>query len=155
MISLITAIDRNGLIGKGNGLPWDYPEDLKYFKSITSGKTVIMGDTTFETLSRPLPKRENIVASLENKQYEGAKTITNLFEYLDSVPEEKEVFIIGGAKIYELAERYVDRLYITHIAALHEGDIRFPNYDWSKFSLVSETTKGILTFAVYERINES
>ena len=89
MISLITAIDRNGLIGKGNGLPWNYPEDLKYFKSITSGKTVIMGDTTFETLSRPLPKRENIVASLENRQYNGTKTITNLFEYLESVPEEK------------------------------------------------------------------
>ena len=152
MISLITAIDRNGLIGKGNGLPWNYPVDLKYFKSITSGKTVIMGDITFETLGKPLPKRRNIVASLENRQYNGAETITDLHRFLESIPEEEEVFVIGGAKIYELAEPYVDRLYITHIAALHEGDIRFPNYDWSEFRLVSENTQGILTFAVYERI---
>lgn len=154
MISLIFAMDPHKLIGKGNDLPWHYPEDLKYFKAKTADKTVVMGLETFRSIlarnGRPLPKRHSVVASLEPFSYPGVEVTTDLIGYLNK-PREEEIFVIGGKTIYELSLPYADRLYITHIKQAHEGDIYLDKLDLRLFRLVSQTELPDMTFAIYER----
>ncbi|MGD9963833.1 MAG: dihydrofolate reductase [Candidatus Izemoplasmatales bacterium] len=154
MISMIFAIDPTGLIGKNNDLPWDYPEDLQYFKYITLGKTVLMGVTTFESivsrLKKPLPNRKSIVASLTDFSYPGVEVISDLESFLEKDHKE-EIFVIGGKTIYEIALPYADRLYITHIKKVYEGDT-YLDIDLSNFKLIKSDDNEELNFAVYERI---
>lgn len=154
MISLIFAIDPNKLLGKGNDLPWYYPEDLQYFKKTTKGKTVLMGLETFRSIlsrnGKPLPNRHSVVASLEPFSYEGVDVIGDLFQFLKT-PREEEIFVIGGKTIYELSLPYADRLYITHINKVYEGNIYFTKLDLSPFRLISEQITGDLRFCIYER----
>lgn len=156
MISLIFAIDKNNLIGKGNDLPWHYPEDLKYFKTITSGKTVLMGEATFDSIfsriGKPLPNRNNIVATLDlNFKRDGVTIINDLIKFLKEEHDE-EIFVIGGKQIYTLSLPYADRLYITHIDKEYEGDVYFPTIEYEKYKKIKETIDGELNFSVYERI---
>jgi len=154
MISMIFAMDPTGLIGQNNDLPWSYPEDLQYFKYITLNKTVLMGVTTFESivsrLNKPLPNRKSIVASLTEFSYPGVEVISDLHEFLKK-PRNEEIFVIGGKTIYELALPYADKLYITHIKKVYEGDT-YLDLDLSDFKLVKSDDNEELTFAVYERI---
>ncbi|MDY0317709.1 MAG: dihydrofolate reductase [Candidatus Izemoplasmatales bacterium] len=154
MISMIFAMDPTGLIGKNNDLPWDYPEDLQYFKYITLNKTVLMGVTTFESivqrLNKPLPNRKSIVASLDNFSYPGVEVINDLIGFLKK-PHNEEIFVIGGKTIYEIAFPYADKLYITHIKKVYDGDT-YLDFDLSDFKLVKSDDNEELTFAVYERI---
>lgn len=154
MISMIFAMDPTGLIGKNNDLPWNYPEDLQYFKYITLNKTVLMGVTTFESivsrLNKPLPNRKSIVASLDNFSYPGVEVINDLISFLKA-PHNEEIFVIGGKTIYEIALPYADRLYITHIKKVYEGDT-YLDIDLSNFKLVKSDDNEELTFSVYERI---
>lgn len=135
-ISAIVATDVNGLIGKGNTLPWHLPSDLKYFKEVTSGKTVIMGRKTFESLGRPLPNRKNIVISRTKIQDERIETYSTLEAALAN---NLDCFIIGGAQIYKYAleQKLIDELYITVIDHdFGEGDAYF-HYDKSKWYVES------------------
>jgi len=154
MISLIFAIDPNKLLGKGNDLPWYYPEDLQYFKKTTKGKTVLMGLETFRSIlsrnGKPLPNRHSVVASLEPFSYEGVEVIGDLFQFLKT-PRDEEVFVIGGKTIYELSLPYADRLYITHINKVYEGNVFFTKLDLTNFTLISETASRDLRFCIYER----
>lgn len=154
MISMIFAMDPTGLIGKNNDLPWDYPEDLQYFKYITLNKTVLMGVTTFESivqrLNKPLPNRKSIVASLDNFSYPGVEVINDLIGFLKK-PHNEEIFVIGGKTIYDIAFPYADKLYITHIKKVYDGDT-YLDFDLSDFKLVKSDDNEELTFAVYERI---
>ena len=155
MISIIVAIGKNNLIGKGNDLPWDYPEDLKYFRKVTSGKTVLMGENTFYSIvsriGKPLPKRQNIVATLNKDfSYENVLVTYDLISFLKEKHDE-EIFVIGGKQIYQLALPYADRLYITHINKEHEGDVFFPTINYDDYELVSSDKNGDLNFCVYER----
>lgn len=154
MISLIVAIDPNKLIGNGNDLPWYYPEDLRYFKQITEHKTVLMGLETFRSIlkrnGKPLPNRQSIIASLEPYSYPGVIVINDLLHFLQ-VPREEEIFVIGGKTIYELSLPYANRLYITHIRKIHEGDVFFSKLDLSGFRLIQKDEREELTFAIYER----
>jgi dihydrofolate reductase len=147
-------MDPTGLIGKNNDLPWDYPEDLQYFKYITLNKTVLMGVTTFESivqrLNKPLPNRKSIVASLDNFSYPGVEVINDLIGFLKK-PHNEEIFVIGGKTIYEIAFPYADKLYITHIKKVYDGDT-YLDFDLSDFKLVKSDDNEELTFAVYERI---
>jgi len=153
MISLIFAIDPNNLIGKDNLLPWNYKEDLKYFKKTTLNKTVLMGDKTFysilEQLGHPLPKRNIIVASLEEFSYPGVKVVRDLIKFLKEEHEE-EIFVIGGKTIYELSFPYAKRLYITHIKKEYIGNV-YLNLNLDGFDLVWSEDHLDLTFAIYER----
>ncbi len=153
MISLIFATDPNHLIGKDNELPWNYPEDLKYFKEKTLNKTVLMGEQTFysilDKLGKPLPKRNIVVATLEEFSYPNVEVTNDLFSYLKAKHDE-EIFVIGGKTIYELSFPYADRLYITHIKKVHQGNV-FLDFNLEDFKLISETELPDLTFAVYER----
>ncbi len=155
MIALIVAMDQHGLIGKDNTLPWHYPEDLKYFKKTTLNHTVVMGRKTYDAivskLNKPLPNRDNVVLTTQNKPFKGARVIHNLSAYLETIPEDQTVFIIGGRTVYQAALPFVDRLYMTHINQTFEGDTYFPDYDKTLFQEIKRNTAGDLTFSVYER----
>ncbi len=155
MIALIVAMDRNGLIGKDNELPWHFPEDLDYFKRVTKHKKVLMGRKTYESivdkLGKALPLRENIVLTRQRLKLEDAYVINDLPAYLRKVPEEDTLFVIGGRMVYEASLPFADRLYITHIDGAYEGDTYFPTVDFSKFEIVQKEKRPPLTFVVYER----
>lgn len=121
MISLIWAQGLNGEIGLDNRLPWNMPNDLKYFKKITTGHTVVMGRKTFESMGcQLLPNRKNvIITTQEDYKAEGA-TVINYIDEIKSL--EGEVFIIGGAKLFETTVDIADRIYKTQIYGLFNAD---------------------------------
>ncbi|MGM0835044.1 MAG: dihydrofolate reductase [Bacillota bacterium] len=159
MISMIVATDRNGLIGKDNDMPWRLPEDLTYFKRITTGSTVVMGRNTFESIGKPLPNRENIILT-RNSDYhvEGCKTLPSIERLKEMAQSEEEVFVIGGANIYMQAMPFTETLYLTYIDEEFVGDTYFPEIEESEWKLVSEE-KGVKNeknpydyfFRVYKR----
>jgi dihydrofolate reductase len=132
IISLIAALSTNRVIGKENKLPWNLPTDMKYFKKVTSGKPVIMGRKTFDSIGRPLPNRRNIVVTgnpqkIKNKEVRVVKTISKAFlEAEKDSPEE--IFIIGGGQIYQQTIDLADKLYLTVVETLIQGDTFFPEY---------------------------
>jgi dihydrofolate reductase len=139
-ITLVAAIASNNVIGKENSLPWNIPEDLKRFKQMTSGHTILMGRKTFDSIGRPLPNRQNIVMTKdENFEWEGIKVINDFDEALELIKESKEdVFVIGGSKIYELFEPVANTLAITRILKDFEGDAFFPDINWDLWQIEKE-----------------
>ncbi len=134
MISIIVAVAKNGAIGKNNDLLWHISDDLKRFKAITSEHTVVMGKKTYESLPfKPLPKRENIVITRnKNIHFEGC-TMANSIEEIATkyTSSEEEIFVIGGANIYEQFLPFANKLYITLVYKDFDGDVFFPNIDES------------------------
>lgn len=140
MISLIWAMDMHGLIGDGNDLPWNIPAELQYFKETTMGHPIIMGRKTFESLGKPLPGRENIILT-RNRDFTREDcqvfySVPDLLKYIDSYG--KEVFIIGGAQIYDIMLPYARRLYVTKINDTFVGDTYFPVMTLENWELISE-----------------
>lgn len=139
---MIVATASNGVIGKDGAIPWHQPADLKYFKSVTLDKAIIMGRKTWESLGRPLPKRRNMVLTRDsNYVAEGAEVFSSLDKALQEV-EANEAVIIGGAEIYKFALPSVKTLWWTKVKAEVEGDACFPEVDLSEFELVSEIPFG-------------
>ena len=139
MVSIIVAIAQNGVIGDKNALLWHIKEDMRFFRTTTSGHAVIMGRKTFESLgSRPLPKRTNIVITRAERTFEGALTSRSIEEAVAMAKDDEEIFIIGGAQIYAEALNIADRLYITRVEHDYKGDTSFPDIDYSRWRLVSE-----------------
>lgn len=140
---MIVAIAQNGAIGKDNDLLWHISDDLKHFKAITSGHPVVMGRKTWESLpKKPLPKRRNIVISRdESFAPEGAEVFHSINSLLKKLPEDEEVFVMGGAAIYEALLPWTEKLYVTKVNADFEADVFFPTIDESVFRKVhcSET----------------
>ena len=141
MLSIIVAKAKNNVIGKNNKLIWCLPEDLTRFKNITTGHTIIMGRKTFESLGRVLPNRKHIVLT-QNKDYkindinvEVVYSLTEINKYIES---KEEVFVIGGATIYNLLMPYVTKMYITQINKNFEGDAFFPNIDKKKWKIIEQ-----------------
>ena len=131
-LTLIAAVAKNGVIGTDNRLPWHLPADLKHFKALTTGRTVIMGRKTWESLPelfRPLPGRQNIVVT-RNAGYRaaGAVVATSLPAALAATTGE-EAFVIGGAELYKAALSLARRLQLTEIDAAFDGDTLFPAID--------------------------
>lgn len=143
-LSIIVALGDNHVIGCNNQLPWHLPADLKHFKSLTTGKPVVMGRKTWESLGRPLPNRLNIVVTHQpDFCAKGAEVYLSLEAALQRANEwatrqqQHEVMLIGGAQLYKHAmdEGLVDNLYITRVHLLPEGDAWFPEWDtavWAK-----------------------
>ena len=139
MISIIVAIAQNGTIGDKNSLLWHIKEDMRFFRTTTSGHPVIMGRKTFESLgSKPLPKRKNIVITRSDVEFEGVFTAHSLEEAISMAEGDEEIFIMGGAQIYAQSLDIADRMYITHVERDYEGDTSFPEIDYSKWTLVKE-----------------
>ena len=137
-LSIVVAMDENRLIGKDNKLPWHLPADLAYFKKITTGKSIVMGRKTYDSIGRPLPNRRNIVISRNSKTLiTGCEVLTSIDEVLSTTKDEDEVMIIGGASLCEQLLPQVSRLYITKIEGKFDGDVYFPEYDESDWRQVS------------------
>lgn len=161
MISLIAAIGKNNELGKGNTLLWHLPADLKHFKDITTLHPVIMGRKTFESIGKPLPNRRNIIIT-RNVDYKkpGIEVVYSLAGALDLLKDNnEEVFIIGGAEIYEQTMPIADKLYITHIDASDAtADTFFPeiipiawNEIWHQEHKKDSENPFDYTFSVYEK----
>lgn len=133
MIALIAAYGENQVIGKNNSLPWHLPNDLKHFKELTIGKTIVMGRTTYESIGRPLPNRKNVVLT-HNPSFT-AKGV-EVVHQIDDVLALGNVMIIGGASIYKQFLPYVTDLYITEIHHAFQGDTFFPNWDKKNYRLI-------------------
>jgi len=137
MISIIVAVADNNAIGANNSLLWHISEDLRYFKRITAGHTVVMGRNTWDSIGRPLPGRRNIVISNSLSHLDGAEvcpTLDAALEAAEALSPEKEIFIIGGGQIYEQCLSIADKLYLTIVHAQYsEATIFFPEIDNSQW----------------------
>ena len=157
-LSLIVAMADNRVIGRDNQLPWHLPDDLKRFKQITMGHPVIMGRKTFESIGRPLPKRHNVILSRQSSFHaEGVTVLKDPREVIEIFKAEEEVFVIGGAEIYQLFLKDADLLYLTLVHESVSGDVLFPEYDPTEFNEVSRETveKPIPhSFVVLERVQK-
>lgn len=129
-ISIIVAIGENNAIGKDNQLLWHMPADLKHFKTITSGRSIIMGRKTFDSVGKPLPKRRNIVVTRQNITIPGCEVVKSIEDGLALCENEDEVFIGGGAEIYRQAMRLTDIIYLTIIHNNFDADTFFPEIDY-------------------------
>lgn len=126
MISLIVAYSKNRVIGKNGHLPWEgkMPADMRYFRAMTLGKTIIMGRTTFESIGRALPKRQNIVLSRTPFEAPGITVVNNLEDAYALATDE--IMVIGGGQVYREALDTADIIYATEIDVEAEGDVTFP-----------------------------
>ncbi|MDH5259368.1 MAG: type 3 dihydrofolate reductase, partial [Gammaproteobacteria bacterium] len=139
IISIITAMDVNWLIGKDNGLPWKVPADLQFFKKVTMSKPIVMGRKTFESIGRPLPGRKNIIITRDkNYQAEGCEVCFSIEQAIEKAGEVEELMVIGGANIYQQFLDRADRLYMTRVLGEFEGDAWFPEVDFSQWHLVEK-----------------
>lgn len=159
-LSMIAAIGKNRELGRDNKLIFDLKKDMAHFREITSGHTVIMGRKTFESIGRALPNRTNIVISRDKefKSHHDIKIVSTAEEALEEAKkyEEKEVFVIGGAQIYELFMPYADKLYLTIVdKEVKDADAFFPDYDKNFKRIISsrgDSEKGInFTFLELEK----
>jgi dihydrofolate reductase len=159
ILSCIAAVADNGVIGRGNGLPWRLSADLKRFKQLTTGHTLIMGRKTFESIGKPLPNRTSIVLTRDRGyRAPGAIVVHDLNEALERCKGEQEVFVIGGAAVFREALPRVTRLYLTRVHADIEGDVHFPEVNleaWERLEQVSlpadEKNNYPTTYEVYVR----
>jgi dihydrofolate reductase len=159
IVSLIAAVAENRIIGRGDELPWRLPADMRHFKELTTGHTVIMGRRTFETLRQPLPNRRNVVVT-RDREYRrtGAEIVHSIEGALSNARGDEEVFVAGGGEIYELALPHADRLYLTIVHAEFEGDTVFPDLNLEEWRLVESIRHNAdekhsipFSFLTYER----
>ena len=158
-LGLVVAISSNNAIGKDNQLLWHLPADLKHFKSITSGHTIIMGRKTYDSIGKPLPNRRNIVITRQkNLQLDGVEVVNSLDEALALCKGDEKVFVIGGAEIYRQAISICDKIELTRVHQEFEADAFFPELDketwkevWKEDHLPDEKNKFAYTFSTLER----
>lgn len=137
-ISLVVAASSNNVIGRDGELPWHLPDDLRHFKRLTTGKPVIMGRKTFESIGRPLPDRRNIVMTRDTDYAAGGcDVVSSVSDAIDLVEGAAEVMIIGGGMVYHDFLPLADRIYLTRVQAEVEGDTHFPEVDEATWQLVS------------------
>ena len=159
MISIIVAASENNVIGKNNDLIWHLPNDLKFFKRMTSGHTIIMGRKTFESVGRPLPKRTNIIITRDTDfNPEGCVVVHSLEDALtEAAKTDKNPFIVGGEQIYRLALPLTDVVYLTRVHHEFDGDRYFPELgkEWNEVEniphSVDEKHSYAFTFKTYKR----
>ena len=161
--SIIVAASENNVIGKDNRLPWHLPADLKYFKNTTWAMPIIMGRKTFESIGKSLPGRHNIVIT-RNKDYkaDGATVVSNLNDAIKAAEanDVNELFIIGGAELFNSTMDQAQKIYLTRVHATIDGDVFFPALNEEKWELVSEKNMEAdekneydLSFQVWEKRN--
>lgn len=154
--SLIAAVAKNNCIGVKNKIPWNIPEDFKYFKATTMGKTCLMGQATFESilgyLGKPLPGRQTVVVTFDKnfKAPEGVRIFYSLDEAFEKLKDE-DVFVCGGASIYKQTIDRVDNLYITLVDMEPDGDVFFPEIKAGVWKEVSRDDHEGFSFVKFTR----
>ena len=161
MIGIIAAVSSNGAIGINGKIPWNYPEDMRHFKQMTENSIVIMGRKTFESIGRPLPKRDNIVitrSNLENYTVQTYRSVSQAI-YMENkklAENPKNIWFIGGASIYEEGLLYADKIYLTLVPDYidDKNAIKFPwiNPSIFKLSEILSPNQTTLKVAIYEKI---
>ncbi|MBE3561876.1 MAG: dihydrofolate reductase [Ktedonobacteraceae bacterium] len=156
MISIIVAYAHGRVIGRDGQIPWHLPDDKQHFRRVTTGHTIVMGRKTFEAIGRPLPGRRNVVLSHHDWSLPGVEVVHSKQDVLALAGDE--IFIIGGAQVYQQFLDIADRLYITEVEADIRGDTFFPAWDRRAFTLLfrqegSMDERNTLphTFFLYER----
>lgn len=161
-IALIVAASNNNVIGRNNELPWHLPKDLAYFKKVTSGSPILMGRKTYESIGFALPNRLNIIIT-RNTDYHcrDAVVVNSLkaaIDYAKATTSSEEIYIIGGATIFEEALPIIDKIYLNRVLAEIEGDTFLPEIDWEHWQLIhsemhtaDEKNQYPLSFEVYEK----
>ncbi len=148
MIKLIAAIDINNGLANDNGIPWNLPEDVKYFREKTAGSTVLMGRKTYEEFKQPLENRENLVlSSSEGLLRPGFKKVYNLKDFI-KLNSDKNIWIIGGSGLFSESIEYADQLFLTRVGGDFECTKFFPEFE-DKFHLIhssEEKKEGELGF---------
>lgn len=156
---MIVAMDSKGAIAKNGDIPWYIPFDLQFFKTMTVGKTIVMGRKTFETIGKPLPNRTNIVLTRQPERLHPEIIQTDKPSLVTSLSTSQEVFIAGGAEVYCQFLPLANKIYITEIDKDYEGDTFFPKMNLEKYKLISswsnshQTDDELLDFKikVYDR----
>lgn len=158
-VSIIVAMDRNRVIGKDNDIPWRIPKDWEFVKQTTKGHPIILGRRNFESIGRVLPDRRNILLTKNSEfSFPECEIAHSREEVLELCKEEKEIFIFGGEQIYEMFLPDVEKIYMTKIDHVFEGDTFFPEVDRCEWTEIS-VEKGVRNdqnpydyyFHVYER----
>jgi len=161
-ISLIAALDKNGVIGDDGGIPWRLPADLQYFKRVTMGKPLIMGRKTHESIGRPLPGRQNIVLTRQRDYHApGCTVVHSIEEALAAAGDAEEVMVAGGGSVYRQFLPLAHRLYLTLVDTTAEGETTFPPFDREKWRLIFEEAHPVdeenpfpYRFTIFERRND-
>lgn len=150
MLSIVVAVGKNLEIGKDNKLLWNIPEDLKHFKNLTTGKTIIMGKNTYYSIGRPLPNRKNIVLT-DDDSLDNVEGIVVYKDIQKCVDENRDAFVIGGASIYAQMIKYCDELHVSHIdKEFLDADTYFPNFK-NEFEKVYENQFNDFLYVRYKR----
>ena len=136
-LSIIVAYSKNRAIGKNNQLPWKLSEDLKNFKKITMGNSIIMGRKTFESIGFILKGRQNIVISKTSK-FQGVTMSSSITDSINKAKKSKEIFFIGGQDIFEQTISLVDKIYLTRINEEIDGDRFFPEFDFNQWEVIEK-----------------
>jgi dihydrofolate reductase len=139
ILATIAAVAQNGVIGNNNELIWRLPDDLKHFKNLTKGHTMIMGRKTWESIgAKPLPHRRHIIIT-RNFDYdaEDAEVVSTIDEALELAKGDEKVFIVGGGEIYKLAMPYINRMELTIVHHDFEGDTYFPEFNYANWKEVA------------------
>jgi dihydrofolate reductase len=152
-IYIIVAMTKDGIIGKGRGLPWRIPEEMEVFKNLTVGNTVLMGRRTYEVIGHPLSDRNNIVISKQLTPVEGMQVADNFEEALIVARKSKKnIFIIGGAEVYKTALTVADYMYISWIHGRYDGDVRFPEFNIDLWRLEKKQAFEKFTLCLYSKL---
>ncbi len=158
-LSLFVAVSENGVIGRSGDLPWRLSADLRRFKRLTMGHTIVMGRKTYESIGRPLPGRTSIIISRDPSYHaEGCQTASSLEHAMQLAAEDAELFVIGGAQIYALALSHANRIYWTQVHTEIDGDTFFPKVNWNDWKMIEqerypadERNQYDFSFRVFER----
>tara|TARA_Y100000310_G_C20663819_1_gene806324 strand:+ start:623 stop:1093 length:471 start_codon:yes stop_codon:yes gene_type:complete len=153
-IIIIAAMTKQGrVIGKDNSLPWDIPEEMKLFRSYTKDSTVILGRKTFESVgSKPLPNRNNIIVSTSLPEQEGVDVCRNIKNSIEKAKSyNKEIYILGGATIYEQSFQFANKMYLSFIKKEYEGNTIFPKWSDDEWKIVSKEDHEEFEFVIFNK----
>lgn len=165
MITIIAAIGLKNELGKDNDLIWHLPADLKRFKKVTTGHTIIMGRKTFESIGKPLPNRKTVIITRDpNYKFDGCEVVHSIEKAIENNQNDEQLFIIGGAQIYKqvIEKDLADQLDITLVQDTFEADVYFPEIDMMKWKMIrredlksDEKNKFDYSFVTFQNVSES
>jgi len=146
MISIVAAMDKNQVIGEDNKIPWTIPNEMKKFKQLTSGNTIVMGRKTFESIGKPLPDRNNVVLSTTMQPTEGITVCRSI----EDIPKNN-IFVIGGSQVYKQAIPLASKMYISYVKKKYKGDAFFPKFNKDEWHVESREDHPEFELVVYVR----
>ncbi len=150
-VTIVAAVARNGVIGVDGALPWRLPGDLRRFKDLTMGHTLVMGRRTYESIGRPLPGRRTVVVTRNPDWSAEGVVVASSVEKALAVAGDSQIFVVGGAEVYAQALEVADVLELTEVEADPDGDTHFPPVRWTEWREVARLPQDGFSFVTYHR----